>query len=340
VVPPPADAPPSLVTGATGLVGSHVVERLLADGGRVRALVRDEAAAGWLARLGAELWVGDVLDAGSLARAAAGCAVIHHSAAAVGARGGGWEAYRRPNVDGTRAVVQAAERAGARVVHVSSIAVYGPRVRDACPEDAAFAPLPAGAHYARSKREAEAELFEAHAAGRVWATALRPAVVYGRRDRHFVPRVARVLRLGAVPLPGGGRTAFAVVHASSVADAAVRAATTAVAGGRAYNVGHDYDVTVADFFRLAAHGLGRRVHLVPVPLPVVRAGVATLRRASALIPGADRELLPRATVDFLTRGNPYLSDRARRELGWTPSVRPQEGVPDAFEWWKDERPGG
>ena len=63
---PPADAPPSLVTGATGLVGSHVVERLLADGGRVRALVRDEAAAGWLARLGAELWVGDVLDAGNL----------------------------------------------------------------------------------------------------------------------------------------------------------------------------------------------------------------------------------------------------------------------------------
>ena len=88
--PTAAPIPPlSLVTGATGLVGSHVVERLLADGGAVRALVRDEGGAAWLARLGAELRVGDVLDAESVRRAAAGCAVIHHAAAWVGARGGG-----------------------------------------------------------------------------------------------------------------------------------------------------------------------------------------------------------------------------------------------------------
>jgi nucleoside-diphosphate-sugar epimerase len=310
-----------------------VVERLLAEGGAVRALVRDEGAAAWLARLGAELRVGDVLDAESVRRAAAGCAVIHHAAAWVGARGGGgWEAYRRPNVDGTRSIVRAAEDTGARVVHVSSIAVYGAAARDACPEDAPLAPLPAHAHYARSKREAEAVLFEAHAAGRVWATAIRPSVIYGRRDRHFVPRVARLLRLGAVPLPGGGRTPFAVVHAAAVADAAVRAAVTDAAAGRPYNVAHDFDVTVRDFFRLAASGLGRRVRLAPVPLPLVHAGVWVVRRAGALLPGADRELLPRSTVDFLTRGNPYVSGRARRELGWAPAITPDVGVPDAFRW--------
>lgn len=322
----------ALVTGATGLVGSHVAERLGADGWRVRVLVRDLATAGWLAEQGAELRRGDVLDAESVARAAVGCDAVYHAAAVVSSRDG-WEAYRRPNVEGTGNVIAAAERAGARLVHVSSVAVYGraPRGRGgALPLDerAPLAPLPERAHYARSKRASEALVLDAHRAGRLWACAIRPAVVYGRRDRQFVPRVARLLSLGVVPLLGGGHTAFPVVHAANVAEAAVRAGATSAAGGQAYNVGHDFDITVDRFFHLAAAGLGRHVTLVPVPTVAARAGLALARAIGV-------RAVPGAGVDFLTLGNPYVSDRARRELGWCPSVAPEQGVPDAFRWWSE-----
>ena len=114
----------ALVTGATGLVGSHIVERLLRDGWRVRALVRSPSPE--LTALGVETVLGDVLDADRVAGAAAGIDVIFHTAAAVMSRGG-WETFRRLNVDGTRNVIAAAARASARLMHLSSVAVYGPR---------------------------------------------------------------------------------------------------------------------------------------------------------------------------------------------------------------------
>jgi nucleoside-diphosphate-sugar epimerase len=310
------------------------VERLHADGWDVRALVRDAAAAARLERAGATLEVGDVLDTSSVARAAAGCAVVFHAAAVV-VSGGGWDAYRRLNVDGTRAVIDATAAAGARLLHVSSVAVYGPSGRygrSATTEDAPLSPLPESAHYARSKRESEALVLDAHAAGRVWASAIRPDVIYGRHDRQFVPRVARLLRTGVVPLLDGGRSTLAIVHAANVAHAAVLAATTSVAAGRAYNVANDGDVTVAEFMRLAADALGRRLHTIHVPGTLVRLAVRTAGGAARLVGRGDVGTALATSVDFLTRDNPFSSARAERELGWRPVVAPADGIRDAFAW--------
>lgn len=336
----------ALVTGATGLLGSHVVERLAREGGEwhVRALVRDERAARWLAPLGAaELVRGDALDATSVEAAARGAGVVFHAAAAVTPRGG-WEAYRRPNVDGTANAVRAAAAAGARLLHVSSVAVYGPGARyahdgRATDERTPLAPLPEGAHYARSKRESEALVLAAHRDGRLWATAIRPCVIYGPRDRQFVPRIARLLASGVAPVVGDGGATLSVVHAANVAQAAVLAAASESAGGEAYNVANDFDVTVAGFFRLAARGLGRRVRLVSLPAPAARVAVAAATRVVALVRGPSAGAMIAASYDFATRGNPFSSDRAKRELGWRPEVRPEEGVPQAFAWWAASKGG-
>ena len=329
------------MTGATGLVGSHVVERLLSDGWQVRALVREPGAAAWLAAQGVELARGDVLDAPSLAAAATGCTALFHTAAAVTPRGG-WEAFRRPNVDGTRNVSEAAGASGARLLHLSSVAVYGPGARYRADgrrtdEDTPLAPLPEGAWYARSKRESEAMVLDAHAAGRVWATAVRPCVIYGPRDRQFVPRLARLLRFGFAPLLGRGRTTLPLVHAASVADGAIRAVTANVAGGRVYNVTNDFALTPREFFRLAGEGLGRRVRLVPVPVAVASLAVRLGLRAASLLTGGSLSVVASGSLDFLTRDNPFTSARARRELGWAPPVTPEAGVPAAFRWWREHR---
>ena len=331
----------AMVTGATGLLGSYVVERLLADGWAVRTLVRDSGRSGWLSRIGAEVRRGDVLDVPQFAAVTRGCELLVHAAAAIFHRDG-WEGYARSNIQGTANAITAAQDAGARLVQVSSVAVYGAGGRYRAngrktDEDVELAPLPASAWYARSKRDSEALVLEAHAAGRVWATAVRPSVIYGERDRQFVPRMARLIERGLVPIIDGGRSTMAIVHAANVADGIVRAATAEAAGGRAYNLADDFPVTVADFFRLGAEGIGVEPRTIRVPRRVARAGAAIIERIGPLI-GVNRSVASaKASLDFITRDNPFSSDRARAELGWAPYVTPEAGVPAAFRWWRMHR---
>lgn len=337
----------ALVTGATGLVGSHVVDRLLGDGWTVRALTRDPDAARAALPARVEARAGDVLDERSFTAAAQGADAVFHAAANIIVRGG-WEAYRVTNVEGTRNAISAAAKAGARLLHVSSVAVYGSASRyDAArrggrtDERTALAPLPERAYYARSKRESEQLVLAAHDRGEVWATAVRPDVIYGPRDRQFVPRVAKLLRTGMpVPLLKGGRSILAVVHAANVADGAILAATSDVAGGQAYNLANDHDVSVRRFFELAGQGLGIRPLFLPMPLWLARAGLRGVKSVARLLTGGRFSLVSSSAIDFVVEDNPFSSDRARHELGWDPRVHPETGIPDAFRWWAERNKKG
>jgi nucleoside-diphosphate-sugar epimerase len=329
--------PTALVTGATGLVGSHVVQRLLKDGWHVRALVRDAARAGALSHAGVTLATGDILEPTGFALAARGCDVVFHTAAAVTPRGG-WEAYQRPNVEGARNAVAAAAGAKARLVHVSSVAVYGRAARyqstgQRTDEDVALPPIRDDAFYARSKRESEDIVLEAHREGRAWTTAVRPDVIYGRHDRQFVPRIARMLQRGFAPVIGDGQSTLAIVHADNVADGMVRAASTDASAGRAYNLANDYDVSVAEFFRLAGVGMGVKLRMLRIPYVVAKAALGVFKLVAPMIVGSRFNAVSSASLDFMARDNPFTSERARRELGWDPPMRPEEGIPDAFRWW-------
>ena len=325
----------ALITGASGLVGSHLVERLRRDGWQLRALVRDRTRSGWLAEQGVELRDGDTQDAASFMRAAEGAHYLFHCAAAITPRGG-WEAFRAPNIDGTNHAIEAAAHAGARLLHLSSVAVYGPESRYALStasdlqELAPLPPLPDAAWYARSKRDSEQRVMDAHRAGRIWATAVRPCVIYGPRDRQFVPRVAAALRLPLLPRIGTGNAVLAIVHARSVAELAVRAVTSEIAGGRAYNIANDRPISVNAFFEAAQTGLGVRMHWLPLPETATRSVVGALGVAlrALRVPGAS--MLNASSLDFLLADNPFSSERARRELGWTSSIDPQAAVIEAF----------
>lgn len=330
----------ALVTGATGLVGSHIVDRLIADGWTVRAVVRSPQRARDALPKSVELINGDVLDEASFKRAARGCHSIFHTAANITVPGG-WEAYRLTNVEGTRNAIVAAESSGARLLQLSSVAVYGPSARyeaarrgEKTDEDSPLGPLRERAYYARSKRESEQMVLEAHAQGRIWSTAVRPSVIYGRRDRQFVPRMAVFIKRGAIPLLRGGRSTMSVVHAANVAEGAILAVTSDIAGGKAYNLAHDYDVTVRRFFELAGEGLGKRPLFIPMPLVVAR---VALRAAKWIMRRMGLSLVSSSAIDFVSQDNPFSSERAREELGWRPSKPPETGVPDAFRWWNESR---
>jgi nucleoside-diphosphate-sugar epimerase len=160
-------------------------------------------------------------------------------------------------------------------------------------------------------------------------------MIYGKRDRQLVPRFARMMRSGFFPLFGGGRSIFSLVHASAVADGAVRAAKHDEAGGRAFNLANDFPISVADMVQLGANGLDRRVRGITIPIGAARTAFTALGALAGFAnQKAMAEQLP-GTVDSFTRDNPFTSERARCELGWSPTMRPEVGIPEAFAWWRE-----
>ena len=226
---------------------------------------------------------------------------------------------------------------------MSRVGVYGPPHDTQRPEREnrrrrALRPLTPSALYARSKRDAEAIALEAHAHGVVMGDAVRPAVIYGRRDRSSCRVSAACSSVALRPSSMAVRSALATCIAANVADGAVRAVASDLAAGKAYNVANDFSVSVRDFYELAAEGIGCRIRVVPVPMPVARAALRVARTVGPLLLGSRMNVVTESSsLDFITRDNPFSSDLARRELGWAPTVRPEVGIPDAFKWWADHR---
>jgi nucleoside-diphosphate-sugar epimerase len=316
-----------LVTGGTGLVGAPVIRALLARGDSVVALARSRASAEQVAALGASPLPGSVEDPRTW-EGIGGIDGIIHSAALVAARTQ-WQNFFQVNVEGTRLAAATARRLGVRLVHISSVAVYGRQAADELPgsrsEHSPFGPLEEHDFYARSKRLAE-EMVRSEVAVGLEAVMLRPCVVYGEGDRLFLPRMARVARLGWLPQVGAGDQAMAVVHAESVADAAVRALDAPRAASRIYQVTNDGAITPRAFVAALSEGLGRRVRTVPLPesaaLTLAHGVQAVLRVVGpGLYPGTIT-----GAVRFWRGGNPYTSARAEAELGWRPSVAHQARI--------------
>lgn len=323
-----------LVTGGSGLVGSHVIEALRARGESVRALVRPASRA-VIEQLGAEAVPGDVQDAAVWRAAAHGVRGLVHAAALLQQRAS-WQEYEAVNVGGTRLAALAARTARARLVHISSVAVYGGLANyrpesERRTEDSPFQPIPEHDFYARSKRLAEAAVREAAEDG-LNAVALRPNVIYGERDRLFTPRVIRVVRRRVVPRVGPGTNHLSCMYAGNVAAAVVAALDAPVTGFRVYNVASDAPPVLTQHEFLAAFAAALDVHPVTIPIPEGLArGVMTVLTSRRLA---------RAAAAFITGENPYVDERARRELAWQPPFTAASAVRRSVGWFlKNDKPG-
>jgi len=324
-----------LVTGGSGLVGSHVILALKAAGEPVRALVHSRSRDAVVA-LGAEPVEGDTRDPDAWRVAAAGARAIVHAAAIVAAKTSR-EEFFAVNVGGTGQAITAAREAGARLLHISSVAVYGrtPGVpAGGVDEDTPLGKLQPHDFYAHSKRRAEEVLWEEMARGGLAAVVVRPNVIYGEYDRVFSPRVVRAVRFGIVPQVFPGTNRLSCVYAGNVAAAIVRAIDAPAAPGRAYNVTDDGPAshTQRGFVDAFAQALGVRVRRVTLPYAVARFVVDWWARAQFLLKPGTYPGIGGAAVRFLSGENPYSSARARRELGWEPVVDPIEAVRRTVAW--------
>ncbi len=319
------------LTGGTGLLGSHLAGELRALGHEVVALHRPGSDARFLGELGCDLAEGDVRDdADALAPLMEGCSHVVHSAAIVYGSGE-WREVGAVNVAGTRNVLSAAAQARVgHALHVSSVAVYGAvagAIDESSPTDSQLAP---GDLYARSKREAEAVARGIEADRGLPVTVVRPAAVYGERDRLMAPALARLLRLPLVPLLGPGSHPLPVVYAGNVARA-LRLALQAARGRATYDIGLDRALTQRQLFEGLADGMGLSPRLFRLPAGAVRAVGDLLGRMHVRAPGARHLSLSRVTRLALTE-NPYPSRRIRAELGWDPTHSHAEALRRTGRW--------
>jgi dihydroflavonol-4-reductase len=315
-----------LVTGATGFVGGHLVDRLLARGDTVTALVRSPQRAAPLAERGARLVTGDLADTRALADAVGDQQVVHHVAAMLGAPTEA--ALMAANRDGTVNLVRACASVAARprVVLVSSMAAGGP-ARRGVPKVADGDDHPV-TMYGRSKLAAEHALA---ASALPWCV-LRPPVVYGPRDREGFLRLFKLVKFGIAPMFGDGSMEVSLIHVSDLVDAMVLAGTTAGVEGRVFYVNHPEIVTGAGIVRAIA----RTVHRSPVPLPIPRWAARVALRATgmwAAMSGQKSILHPDKLHEFYQAAwtadaSPFIAT-----TGWRPAWDLERGLADTAAWY-------
>lgn len=266
---------PILVTGATGMVGSRFVPRLIAAGEEVRALVRDPESATALAlrAAGAELVVGDLttLDGAEFKEVLAGVSAVVHLAAAFRKGETGAEAFAA-NTDASVALANAALDAGIeRFVFASTNLVYGAGHPDA--QNEATEPRPIGwpTAYPETKLAAERALAELHGARGLDLRVVRLAFVYGDGDPHIDQFLER-------PLDGWhSAKRLQMVHHADVAQGLILALRAEGVAGEAFNIADDSPVTLSEVLRFA----GRPVpaELADQPLEDPWFGVVDTRKA-------------------------------------------------------------
>ncbi len=323
----------TLVTGATGFVGSAVARRLIAAGHTVRALVRPKSDLRNLTGLGLETFVGDLRDRPSLDRALAGCNLLFHVAADYRL----WIPHPpdiyESNVNGTRNIMLAALQAQVeRIVYTSSVAVMGLKA-DGCPADE-NTPVSLEdmiGHYKRSKFLAEAEVRRMVEKEGLRAIIVNPSTPVGPRDIKPTPTGRIIIDAASGRMPAYVDTGLNVVHVDDVADGHLLALKRGKIGER-YILGGT-NMTLKEILTETSALTGRRPPRIRLPHSVVFP-IACLSEGWARTVGGMKE--PRVTlvgVKLAKKRMFFSIEKARRDLGFNP--RPvQVALRDAVDWFR------
>ena len=332
-----------MVTGATGFLGSHIVDSLKQNGQQVRALARRTSDLTHLRNLGVEIAFGDVSDYDSLLAAVDGVDVVIHAAAMVMPGWGKWEDYEKANVNGTKNALDASTQAGVkRFVYISSFTVIG----DACAaghpidetEPCNLACVP-DTYYDYAKLLAEQMALDYHKQGKVPVTVVRPGMIYGPRDRYIADRFHWLVQLPVSFFPGRGNPRAPIIYVSDVADCAVLASTIDRACGEIYHAVPNGDIRWRYLASAMAKACGRSDRRISIPLWLLYASGIVLEWWGKMLRMKQPPLFTRAAARFFTEDMNLDGSKAVRELGWEPKVSLEEGCQLYVQWRRSQGNG-
>lgn len=326
-----------LVTGASGFLGSYIVDSYLARRIPVKVMVRLSSDLTWLKRHveagKVTLAYGSMTDPASLQKAVEGVTAIVHVAAVLGLDVPR-EVYQRVNVDGTRVLVEAAVVAGVkRFTLISSVSTYGDGIVPGT-EVTEETPQHPSNPYGESKLAQQQIVFEAYQAHGLPVVSLEPPVIYGPRARVGIESAIKVVKRGIVPLLDYGRGHINLVYVTDVVGALVAADNCDKAIGERFLVAGPRFTSHEEIFNLVAQSLGKSPLYFPVPLWATRIGLI-FYNAWLRLRGKDVFLKPDYFYKF-TKGANYLTHKAHKVLHWQPTVDITTGIPQTVAWFEAE----
>lgn len=317
------------VTGATGFLGSHLTERLINEGCRLRVLARDARKADPIRQRVDAVVTGDIANRGTLDALARGCDTFVHLVSNFRVVRGSPESYQRTNVAGTRTALAAAAEAGVRrFVHCSTIGVHGDVRRSPADEDAPYNP---GDLYQETKLQAEDACREAMADTGMEIVIIRPTSQYGPGDLRML-KMFRMLASGRFIMIGSCRAHFHAVYIDDLVDGFWRAMTRSGIGGETFLVGGPRYVTLEEYLQTAAAALGAaapRWRLPYWPVHCAAWACEALCRPLGIEPP-----LHRRRVRFFRNNRAFSIEKARRMLGYEPRVELADGMRRTVDWYR------
>ena len=303
------------MTGATGFVGSHLVDLLLERGWRVSALVRPSSSLRWLEGKPVERIAPETAPLPE-------CDVLFHVAGTI--RADTYRDYLAGNRDLAVRVFEAARTA--RFVHVSSLAAAGPG--EDVDETTPGRPL---SLYGRSKKEGEDEIWTRR--GRIPVTVIRPPVVYGPRDFGLFDLYVTVSK-GLRPEIGGPKR-ISIVHVRDLVEGIVQAADSPAGANEVFYLANGRTVEISEVMGVVARALGNRTLRVGIPDRVVRFLGALVEDTASML--GKRSMFGRDKALEMTQKAWCCSPaKAERLLGWKARVPLEAGMTDAVAWYRRE----
>jgi len=329
-----------LVTGATGFIGSHLVEALLKQKRKVKCLVlRNDSTLGeinnqraeYLKNLGAEIFYGNLLDRKSLKEAIKDVDIIFHFGAIARPMAIPDYKYFEINAQGTENILEACKgKKIKKFIHMSSISAIGPS-RDNNPVNEKTPAKPVDI-YGESKLQAEKILFYHYKKYKVPIIILRPPMVFGERDFEML-RFFKAIKCRFFPLKGKGKMEFCYVK--NLVNAAILAEKKGKIG-EIYHINNGESYTINRIIKAISKEMKINLVTIPFPKDLVRAfgfGTEVVCKILGAHPPFSKE-----TATWMTTNYWYSSsDKAKKNLGYKPIYTLEQGIKNTVNWYKKEK---
>ncbi|MGE0681507.1 MAG: NAD-dependent epimerase/dehydratase family protein [Candidatus Binatia bacterium] len=324
-----------LITGASGFLGGHLTRMLIERGVRPRVLMRSDRRTVEFPLSQVELYTGDLRDANAIAKSVAGVDVVYHCAALVKSSGRK-EDFFAINVQGTENLLNAAYQSGVkRFVHVSSVAVYGPGQKTIIREDEEYDPSPQQrGYYTWSKIEADRLAVRFSREHNFPVTVLRPGIIYGPGAKPFFARLHHNLRGKVQFIIGAPNALLPLVFVESVAEAIIRAGQQTDSAFHMYNI-VDGAILQEDLLQRHCEATGRKTRTLYLSPALVSLGARALEVLYSLL-GKGSPSLSRYRIRRACQSLAHDTTKARKELGWSPTISLPQGLGQTWERWRQQ----
>ncbi|MBV9690007.1 MAG: NAD-dependent epimerase/dehydratase family protein [Ktedonobacteraceae bacterium] len=319
-----------LISGATGLLGGHLIKELQERNEEIRALVLPVEDADRLVAQGVEVVRGDITDASTLEPAVKDVELVFHLAGMMGV----WRPlsdYRLVNVTGSSNLYKAAQKAGVRrFVHTSSHTVYGLGHGRYLTEKDPLRPDPDP--YSITKAEGDRMIQKLMVSSDTETVILRPGTFFGPGDRLHFGRMAERTRQGKAYILGSGNQHLPFCYVTDIVQGFMLAGYHENAAGNIYNITNDHPLTALEMFNAIADAVGGHRPSIHLPYLPIYCGSIVAEKIVARVTHS-KPILTQLGAMMFGSDNMHSVEKARRELGYQPKVDLREGIKLAAEWF-------